>query len=109
MEHVMILCDHSPISKFVYSVMKNDKVYNWSQEIHTIMPDTEMELIKGKENILADSLSRLKTLGLYKTSTPQKEEHVYGKSIFDPETECSTDNSQKVNQDFEVDGTKILT
>ena len=44
---------------------KNNKVNSWSQEIHAITPHIEFKHIKGKENILADSLSRLRHLGLH--------------------------------------------
>ena len=78
------------------------------QEIYTITPHIEFKHIKGKENILADSSSKLKTLGLYETNTPEKEGHEYGKSVFDlePETVCSVDSSQKVNEEFEIDSIK---
>ena len=49
-----------------------------------------------------------KTLGLYETNTPKKEGHEYNKSLFylEPETVCSVDSNQKVNQEFEIDGIK---
>ena len=52
--HIMILCNHAPLHKLIYSVTRNDKVNNWSQEIHSITLCIEFEHIKGKENILAD-------------------------------------------------------
>ena len=97
--HVMIPCDHSPL---------NDKVNNWSQEIHTITPHIEFKHIKGKNNILADSLSRLNTLGLCERNTPEKEWYQYSKSVFnsEPDTICSVDNNQKVNQEFDIGNIK---
>ena len=90
------------------STTKNDNINNWSQEIHAMTPHIEFDHIKGKDNILADSSSTLKTLGSYETNTPEKEGHAYGKSIFDlePEEVCSVDSNQKVNQEFEIDGIK---
>ena len=41
---------------------QNDKVNNWSQEVQSIMSYINLKHIKGKENLLADSLSRLKYL-----------------------------------------------
>ena len=41
--------------------------------------------IKERDNILADSLSKLKTLGLYETNDPKDPESEDGKSIFDTE------------------------
>ena len=59
-----IRCDHAPLHKFVYSVTNNDKINNWLQEIHAITPYIYFEHIKGRDNILEESLSRLKTLGI---------------------------------------------
>ena len=58
--------------KFVYSVTKNDKVNNWSQKMHTITPHIEFEHIKGKNNVLADSLSKLRHLGLQDDNDPEE-------------------------------------
>ena len=104
----MIQCDHAPLHISIYFIMKNEKVNDWSQEIHAITPYINFEHIKGKENVLANSLSRLQTLGLYEANKPKKEGHEYGKSILNSETEmvCSIKSNQKVNQDFEVDGVK---
>ena len=56
--HVIVRSDHAHLWKFMYSVVKNDKVNNWSQEMHAITPHIEFEHIKGRDNILGDSLSR---------------------------------------------------
>ena len=78
----MITRDQAPLCKFKYSVNKKNKVNNWSQEIHSITPYTNFEHIKGKENMFAESPSRLKYLGLYKDNDPEKPGYEYGKSIF---------------------------
>ena len=76
---------------------KNNKVNNWSQEIYVITSFINFERIKGKENIIHNSLSRVWTLGLYKGNLPKKE-HEYGQSIFDSETEtvCNIENSRRI-------------
>ena len=53
----MIQCDHAPLCTFIYSIMKNEKANKWSQEKHAITPYIDLEHIKGKKNILPDSLS----------------------------------------------------
>ena len=68
----MIKCNHVSLYKFIYSVTKNDQVNNWSQELHSITPYINFKHMKGKENVLADSLSRLKCLGLYKDNDCEK-------------------------------------
>ena len=52
-----------------------------------------------------NSLSRLKTLGMYKTNIPEKERNKYGKSFFNSEKEmvCSEDSKQKFYQDIVTD------
>ena len=54
---VVIRCNNAPLHKFIYSVLKNEKVNNCSQEI----PYTEFEQDKGNENELAYNLVSLKT------------------------------------------------
>ena len=61
---VKIKCDHSPMQIHIFSD-RNDKANNWSPNIHAITPYKDFEHIKGKDNVMEDSLSRLKTLGLY--------------------------------------------
>ena len=63
--HVMVQSDHTTLWKFVYLVTKNDKVNNWSQEMHAITPHIEFEHIKGKNNVLVVILSWLRHLGLH--------------------------------------------
>ena len=69
------------LQKCVYSVTRNDKVNNCCQESHSITPRIEFEHIKGKENILADSLSRLRYLGLHEDNGPEELGYEYGRSI----------------------------
>ena len=50
---------------------KNDKVNNWSQDMHAITPHIKLKHIKGEDNVLADSLSRLRHLGLHDDNDPE--------------------------------------
>ena len=81
--------------------LKKDKVNTWSQEIHAIMPYIDFKHIKGNENMLSDSLSRLKCLGLYEDNDPEKTRCEYCKSIDDNEVEaiCDVDISQNTDLD----------
>ena len=72
---------YAPLHIFVYSVTENDKVNNWSQEMYAITPYIDFEHIKGKDNVLEDSLLRLKTLGSYKAYDPSELGNEYCKSI----------------------------
>ena len=53
-----------------------------SQEIHSIIPHIEFEHIKGKENVLANTLSRVRYLGLHEDNNPEDSGHNYGKLIW---------------------------
>ena len=58
---------------------KNDKVRNWSQESHAVTPHIEFEHIKGNGKVLAESLSRLRCLGLHDDNDPEYSGQEYGK------------------------------
>ena len=109
--HLMVRCDHAPLQKCVYSVTKNDILNNWSQEIHSITPHIEVKHIKGKENTLVDSLSRLSHLGLHEGNDPEESGHENGKSIFDVDEKIasSIDSDQNVNTNLEIDGIKLFS
>ena len=87
-----------------------DKVNSWSQEIYSITPHIDFEHIKGKgkENVLADNLSRLRCLGLHEDNDPEESGYEYGKSIFntDKNAVCNIDSDQHVNNKFEIHGIK---
>ena len=108
--HVRVRCNHAPICKFVYSVTKNDKVDNWSQDIHAITPYIDFEHIKGRDNILVESISRLKTLGLYKANDPNGQEVNMANLFFDTcsETICDFDINQHSSKELEIKGIKYL-
>ena len=58
--------------------------------------------------MLADSLSRLLCLGLYKDNDPKKTGCEYGRSIVDTdiETACNVDISQNINKGFEIESVR---
>ena len=51
--------------------------------MHAITLHIAFEHKKGKNNVLVDSLSRLRHLGLYDNNDPQEPGKEYGKSIFE--------------------------
>ena len=89
----------------MYQVTKNDKVNNWSQEMHVTTPCIEFKHIKRKDNVLADSLSRLRHLGLQDNNDLEEPGQEYSKSIFDTDENIinSLDNDQNSNDKFNID------
>ena len=51
--------------------------------MHAKTNHIEFKHIKGKDNVLVDSLSGLRHLGLHDDNDPEKPGQEYGKSIFD--------------------------
>ena len=80
---VIIQSDHAPLQKLIKNKNKNVLTQNWVLEIFSILPHVTFQCIKGKDNILADSLSHLQHLGLYEKSPPGKPGEEYGITIFD--------------------------
>ena len=67
--------------------------------MHAITPHFEFKHIKGKENSLVDSLSRLRYLGLHDDNDPEGPGQEYGKSIFNTDENMinSLDSDQNSN------------
>ena len=61
---VTIKCDHLPLKKFLMKQTMNAKVNNWAVELEQF--NLKMEWIMGSKNTLADSLSRLLEVLLYR-------------------------------------------
>ena len=67
-----------------------------------ITPHIEFKPIKGKNNVLVDSLSRLRHLGLHDDKDPEESGQEYGKSIFEADENIihNLDNDQKSADQF---------
>ena len=76
---VIIHSDHKPLQKFIYAVTANDRVNDWSFQIHAVCKSIRFEYIKGNLNILSDSLSRLRYDDLYEDPRPEKEGFEFNK------------------------------
>ena len=62
----IIFCDHKPLEPFLSCGMKIPKLNHWSMELSDY--NLMFIHIKGRNNILAGEISRLKTLYIYKNS-----------------------------------------
>ena len=75
-----------------------------------ITPYIDFKYIKGRDNILADSLLRLKTLRLYEVNDPEEPGERIWQVYFDRDLEivCDVDINQHSNREFEIKGVKFL-
>ena len=80
---VIIWSDHAFLQKLIKNKTKNVLTQNWALDVFLILPHITIQHAKGKDNILADSLSHLQCLGLYEKSHPEKPGEEYGITIFD--------------------------
>ena len=78
---IILRCDHAPLKKFLQGKTLNNKVNNWGIELSNF--NIEFQHIKGKRNILADALSRLKRLGLYTAQDPEPYGREFGHTILE--------------------------
>ena len=78
--------------------------------MHAITPHIEFEHIKGKENVLADSLSRLRHFGLHDDNGAEDQGQEYGKFIFGTGENMinNLDSEQNLNNKFKIDGKQYI-
>ena len=62
---LLVHSDHKPLLKIFTGNTNNEKCNTWSLEATTIPRHVKVQHIKGIANILADSVSRLRAVGLY--------------------------------------------
>ena len=62
---LLVHLDHKPLLKIFTGNTNNKKCNTWGLEATTIPRCVKVQHIKGKANVLADSVSRLRAVGLY--------------------------------------------
>ena len=67
-------CDHKPLESFLSRGMKIAKLDRWVMLVQEY--DIKFVHIKGKDNILADAISRLCTINIYEDPTEAKLQHL---------------------------------
>ena len=103
---MVILSDHAPLQKLIKNKPKNILTQNWDLEIFSISPHITFHHIKGKDNMLADSLSHLQCLGLHEKSPQKKPGEEYCVTIFD-EGETIQEHAQP--EDFTPPNPDMIT
>ena len=79
--HILLRSDHKPLEKFLLKNMLNSKVNNWAMELEAF--NIQFDYIKGSNNILADTLSRLITIDPDMPTTSEGQGYEFGYAIFE--------------------------
>ena len=78
---ITLRSDHLPLKKFLQKNTLNDKVNNWAVELE--MYRIKFVHIKGKSNVLADTLSRLTSIDPDVKLEPELEGYEFGQYHFE--------------------------
>ena len=78
---ILLRSDHKPLEKFLLKNTLNSKVNNWAMELETF--NIQFDYIKGSNNILADTLSRLIAIDPDTPTTPEEPGYEFGYAIFE--------------------------
>ena len=79
---VTIRTDHKPLRKFLNRQTQNSKVNNWGVELQSFR--LKLEIVEGKQNVLADALSRLVRISPESELETEKEGYEFGHYVFEP-------------------------
>ena len=78
---ILLRSDHKPLEKFLLKNTLNSKVNNWAMELEAF--NIQFDYIKGSNNILADTLSRLIAIDPDTPTTPEEPGYEFGYAIFE--------------------------
>ena len=94
--------DHLPLKKFLKKITLNDMVNTWSTEIESF--NINFVHIAGKDNVLADTLSRLIDIDSDLEQQPILKDHEFGKYCFEtlPKARGYTHHQKIGGEDYDV-------
>ena len=78
---ILLRSDHKPLENFLLKNTLNSKVNNWAIELEAF--NIQFDYIKGSNNILADTLSRLIAIDPDTPTTPEEPGYEFGYAIFE--------------------------
>ena len=78
---ILLRSDHKPLEKFLLKNTLNSKVNNWAMEPEAF--NIQFDCIKGSNNILADTLSRLIAIDPDTPTMPEEPGNEFGYAIFE--------------------------
>ena len=99
---ILLRSDHKPLEKFLLKNTLNSKINNWAMELEAF--NIQFDYIKGFNNILADTLSRLISIDPDTPTTPEEPGYEFGYAIFEEFPKVTT-HTYEVNE--VVVGTKM--
>ena len=102
---ILLRSDHKPLEKFLLKNMLNSKVNNWAIELQAF--NIQFDYIKGSNNILVDTLSRLITIDPDTPTTPEEPGYEFGYAIFEEFLKVQT-KTYEVNEVIVGTDTEII-
>ena len=78
---ILLRSDHKPLEKFLLKNTLNSKVNNWAMELEAF--NIQFDYIKGSNNILVDTLSRLIAIDPDTPTTLEEPGYEFGYAIFE--------------------------
>ena len=78
---ILLRSDHKPLEKFLLKSTLNSKVNNWVMELEAF--NIQFDYIKGSNNILGDTLSRLIAIDPDTPTTPEGQGYEFGYATFE--------------------------
>ena len=99
---ITLRSDHLPLKKFLRKMTLNDTVNNWSTEIESF--NINFVHISGKDNVLADMLSRLIDIDPDLKQQPKLKDHEFGKYCFEtlPKARGYTHHQKIGGEDYDM-------
>ena len=93
---ILLRSDHKPLAKFLLKNTLNSKVNNWAMELEAF--NIQFDYIKGSNNILVNTLSRLIAIDPDTPTTPEEPGYEFGYAIFEefPKVQTKTYEGNEV-------------
>ena len=92
---ILLRSDHKPLEKFLCKNTLNSKVNNWAMELEAL--NIEFNYIKGSNNVLADTMSRLVNINPDTQQHSEGPRYEFGYAVFKEFPEVKT-NTYEVNE-----------
>ena len=102
---ILLRSDHKPLEKFLLKNTLNSKVNNWAMKLEAF--NIQFDYIKGSNNILVDTLSRLIAIDPDTPTMPEEPGYEFGYAIFEEFSKVQT-KTYEVNEVIVGTDTEII-